>query len=198
MPIIKIDSGRSGAKVSRYLSVDRKGEERCESFFSNTGAQNVKEAEQEFCNTRESYEKTGGRQFFQAYISFQRDDLGSLANPDGSPKCQLIADCGRQWAERTGIAERHEFYVVAHGDKPHPHIHVVWNATSHEDGRKSQFNGKPDMERARDVNDQLAREHGIRRQLDRHRDPDRAPDKMIREAQRGAENYSWKMDLQHL
>jgi hypothetical protein len=197
MPIIKIDTGRSSTKVGRYLSLDRKGEERYESFVTNTGAENVKEAELQFRATREANGKTEGRQFFQAYISFQRDDLGSLANPDGSPNWERIAAYGKEWAERAGVAQRHEFYVVAHGDKPHPHIHVVWNATSHEDGRKYQFNGRPDMERARDINDQLARDNGIKRQLDRHRDPERAPDKVLREAQRGAENYSWKMDLQN-
>ena len=197
MPIIKIDTGRSSTKVGRYLAFDRAGEERCEAFLSNTAAENPKQAELQFRATRESYGKAEGRQFFQAYISFQRDDLGSLANPDGTPSWDRIAGYGRQWADRFGVAQRQEYYVVAHGDKPHPHIHVVWNAASYEDGRKFQFNGKPDMERARDVNDQLAHEHGIKRELDRHRAPGRAPDGVIREAERGAGNYSWKMDLQN-
>lgn len=76
MPVIKIDTGRSGAKVGRYLSLDRKGEERCEAFCSNTAAGNVKQVELQFRATRESYGKTEGREFFQAYISFQRDDRG--------------------------------------------------------------------------------------------------------------------------
>ena len=197
MPIIKIDTGRSSTKVGRYLAIDRTGAERSEYFASNTAAENVKEAELQFRATREAHEKTEGRQFFQAYISFQRNDLGSLANPDGTPNWERIGNYGKEWAERFGIAQRHEFYVVAHGDKPHPHIHVVWNAVAYEDGLKFRFHGKPDMERARDVNDQLAREHGIQRQLDRHREPDRAPDAVIRAAQRGADSYSWKMDLQN-
>ena len=128
MPIIKIDTGRSSTKVGRYLAMDRTGAERSEYFLSNTAAENVKEAELQFRATSEAYGKTEGRQFFQAYISFQRNDLGSLANPDGTPNWERIGDYGKEWAERFGMAQRHEFYVVAHGDKPHPHIHVVWNA----------------------------------------------------------------------
>ena len=107
MPIVKIDTGQSSTKVGHYLSLDRTGAERCESFISNTGAKDIKEAEREFCNTREAYGKTEGRQFFQAYLSFQRDDLGSLANPDGSPNWERIAAYGKEWAERAGVAERH-------------------------------------------------------------------------------------------
>lgn len=200
MPVLKIDSGHSGKALARYVRYDLKGKEREESFASNLGApKDAQGAEREFRLTREHFGKTDGVQSYQAYLSFERTDLGDMANPDGSPNWQRLANYGAEWAHRAGIGDRHQFYVVAHGDKPHPHIHVVWNAVSDADGRKyhHEDHGRAHLDRLRDVNDQLARDHGIRRQLDRNRDPERAPDKVIREAHRGAENYSWKMDLQN-
>ena len=200
MPVLKIDSGHSGGALARYVRYDPKGNEREEAFASNLGpSKEAQGAEREFRLTREHFGKTDGVQSYQAYISFQRTDLGDLANSDGSPNWQRLANYGAEWAQKSGVGDRHQFYVVAHGDKPHPHIHVVWNAVSDIDGRKyhHEDHGRAHLGRLRDVNDQVARDHGIRRQLDRNRDPEKAPDRVIREAQRGAEHYSWKMDLQN-
>ena len=84
--------------------------------------------------------------------------------------------------------------MVVHGEKGHPHVHVLWNATGC-DGRKYHHDNH-NLDRLRDVNDRLARNHGIQRELDRVRDPHRPSDKFLRQAERGGGRYSWKLDLQ--
>jgi hypothetical protein len=71
---------------------------------------------------------------------------------------------------------------------------VVWNATG-LDGRKYNSDSR-NIDRLRDVNDRLARSHGIQRELDRVRDPHRPSDKFIRQTERGGNRYSWKLDMQ--
>lgn len=196
MPILKVDDGTNSSRVGHYLNFDREGSERAEAFRANTPVGDVKEAEREFRLVREQFGKKDGPEFHQFYISYQRSDLGSLEKADGTPDWDRMARYGEEWARRAGISDRHQFYVVAHGDKPHPHIHIIVNATSFEDGKKYHFHGRKELDRFRDINDDLAREHAIERILDRHPDKERAPNGVIRAAEKGGDRYSWKMDLQ--
>ena len=120
-------------------------------------------------------------------------DMGNLASPDGAPNYRKLVELGEKWAERNGIAARHQFLVVAHGDKPHPHVHVCWNSVAHVDGKK-WHSDRAFLEKARDSTDHLAR--GTESAPSpAERNPFSPPDKVLRAVARGADPYSWKVDL---
>ena len=101
MPVLKIDSGHSGTALARYVRYNPKGNEREEAFASNLGApKDAQGAEREFRLTRDHFGKTDGVQSYQAYLSFQRTDLGDMANPNGSPNWQRLANYGAEWAQK--------------------------------------------------------------------------------------------------
>jgi hypothetical protein len=132
-----------------------------------------------------------------AYISFKRDDLGDLARADGKPDWEKIEQFGHEYAKRAGIAEKHQYYIVAHDDKANPHLHLVWNAVSDKDGSKYHSAKNENIERMRDVSDELSREHGIKRLPERDKNPEKVPDAVIKGVQHGQPEYSWKRDLQY-
>jgi|WetSurMetagenome_2_1015567.scaffolds.fasta_scaffold23987_2 hypothetical protein len=194
MPVLKITHGGCSAKMVNYLFSEKGQSDRLQAVGGNVVGRDPKTVEREFNETRVYCGDQPGRQYYHVAISFERSDLGDLKTPSGTPDYESIRDYGEEWAKEAGIADKHEYLVVVHGEKEHPHAHVVWSATG-LDGRK-YHDDKQNLGRLRDVNDRLARSHGIQRELDRVRDPHRPSDKFIRQAQRGGERYSWKLDLQ--
>jgi hypothetical protein len=154
-------------------------------------------AEKDFQAVREQYGKTDGVQAHMAYISFKRDDLGDLAKPDGKPDWEKMEQFGHEYARRAGIAEKHQYYIVAHDDKANPHLHLVWNAVSDKDGSKYHSAKNENVDRMRDVVNKLSREHGILYEFKQERNPEKVPDAVIRGVQHGQPEYSWKRDLQY-
>ena len=194
MPVLKISHGDRSAMMFEYLFNQNDTNSRVQAIGGSVSGRNAEEVEREFRENRDFHARNGSREYYHVAISFERSDLGDLSTPDGKPDYERIRDYGRDWAAETGIAKNHDYLVVVHGEKEHPHAHVVWNATGF-DGRKYNHD-KHDLNRLRDVNDRLARDHGIKRELDRVRDPHRPSDKFIRQAQRGGDRYSWKLDMQ--
>lgn len=180
--------------MTTYLLTQEAESGRVQAVGGNVVGRDPEAIEREFQETRDFYGVTSGRQYYHVALSFERSDLGDMATPEGQPDYNRIRDYGEEWAKEAGIAGRHEYLVVVHGEKDHPHAHVIWNATG-LDGRKYR-NDNHNLDRLRDVNDRLARQHGIQRELDRVRDPNRPSDKFIRQAERGGGRYSWKTDLQ--
>lgn len=180
--------------MTTYLLTQEAESGRVQAIGGDVAGRDPEAIEKEFQETRDFYRVTGGREYYHVALSFERSDLGDMATPEGHPDYGRIRDYGEEWAKEAGIAGRHEYLVVVHGEKDHPHAHVVWNATGF-DGRKYR-NDNENLDRLRDVNDRLARIHGIRRELARVRDPDRPSDKFLRQAERGGGSYSWKTDLQ--
>ena len=177
-----------------YLLNQNESGNRVQALGGNVVGRESVAVEREFKETRDYFGQHEGRQYYHVALSFERHDLGDLTLPDKTPDHAKLRDYGEEWAKGAGIAERHEHLVVVHGEKEHPHAHVIWNATA-LDGRK-YHNDNHNLDRLRDVNDRLARSHGIQRELDRVRDPHRPSDKFIRQAERGGGQYSWKLDLQ--
>lgn len=194
MPVLKITHGGCSSKMINYLFSEKGQSDRLQAVGGNVVGRDPKTVEREFYETRVYYGDQPGRQYYHVAISFERSDLGDLKTPNGAPDYERIRDYGEEWAKEAGIAVKHEYLVVVHGEKEHPHAHVIWNATG-LDGRK-YHDDKQNLGRLRDVNDRLARSHGIQRELDRVRDPHRPSDRFIRQAQRGGERYSWKLDMQ--
>lgn len=180
--------------MTTYLLTQEAESGRVQAIGGNVVGREPEAIEKEFQETRDFYGVTSGRQYYHVALSFERSDLGDMATAEGKPDYGRIRDYGEEWAQEAGIAGRHEYLVVVHGEKDHPHAHVIWNATG-LDGKK-YHDDKHNLDRLRDVNDRLARIHGIQRELDRVRDPNRPSDKFIRQAERGGGRYSWKTDLQ--
>jgi len=194
MPVLKISFGNRSSEMVNYLLNQNESGNRVQALGGNVVGRESDAVEREFKETRDYFGQHEGRQYYHVALSFERHDLGDMTSPDGTPDHAKIRDYGEEWAKGVGIAERHEHLVVVHGEKEHPHAHVIWNATAF-DGRK-YHNDKHNLDRLRDVNDRLARSHGIQRELDRVRDPNRPSDKFIRQAERGGGRYSWKLDMQ--
>ena len=194
MPILKISVGGGSSKMISYLLNQNEARNRVQAMGGNVTGRSAESVEREFKAARSQFGQEGGRQYYHVAISFERNDLGDLARPDGGPDHAKLRDYGEGWAREAGIAEKHDYLVVVHGEKGHPHVHVLWNATGC-DGRKYHHDNH-NLDRLRDVNDRLARNHGIQRELDRVRDPHRPSDKFLRQAERGGGRYSWKLDLQ--
>ena len=194
MPVLKITHGGSSAKMIRYLLTQDQEGSRLQALGGTVVGRDPKTVEAEFRDTRLHFGDGTGRQYYHVAISFERNDLGDMATPEGGPDYAKLRDYGEQWAQEAGIARDHEYLVVVHGEKGHPHAHVIWNATG-LDGHK-YHDDKQNLSRLRDMNDRLARVHGIRRELDRVRDPHRPSDRFLRQAERGGGCYSWKLDLQ--
>lgn len=194
MPVLKISQGGDSSKMVSYLLHQNEAGNRVQALGGNVVGREAENIEREFRATREQFGQHGGREYYHVALSFERQDLGDLAGPDGKPLPESLRDYGEEWAKGAGIAQRHDYLVVVHGEKGHPHAHVIWNATD-RDGRK-YWSDSRNIDRLRDVNDRLARAHGIQRELDRVRDPHRPSDKFLRQAERGGGTYSWKLDMQ--
>ena len=141
MPVVKLTAGKDGRKIANYLQRDDAGNDRAV-FVSEyergriERVNSAQHAEKDFQSVRERFEKVDGVQAHMAYISFKRDDLGDLAKPDGKPDWEKIEQFSHDFAKRAAVAEKHQYYVVAHDDKPNPHVHIVWNSVSDKDGSK--------------------------------------------------------------
>ena len=194
MPVLKITHGGCSAKMVNYLFREQEGSGRLQAVGGNVVGRDPQSVERDFKLTRNYFGENGTREYYHVALSFERSDLGDMKTPEGKPDYERIRDYGEEWAESAGIGDKYDYLVVVHGEKEHPHAHVVWNATGF-DGHK-YHDGKKNLDHLRDVNDQLARKHGIQRELDRLRDPHRPSDKFIRQAERGGSKYSWKLDMQ--
>lgn len=194
MPVLKISQGGDSSKMVSYLLNQNEAGNRVQALGGSVVGRDSEAIERQFRTTREQFGQQGGREYYHVALSFERHDLGDLAAPDGKPSPERLRDYGEEWAKGAGIAQRHDYLVVVHGEKGHPHAHVIWNATD-KDGRKYNSDSR-NIDRLRDVNDRIARAHGIQRELDRVRDPHRPSDKFLRQAERGGGTYSWKLDLQ--
>ena len=194
MPVLKISHGGASSKMVSYLLNQNEAGNRVQALGGSVAGRDAEAVEREFKATREQFGQQGGREYYHIALSFERHDLGDLAKPEGGPDFARIRDYGEEWAKEAGIAQKYDYLVVVHGEKGHPHAHVMWNATG-QDGRKYNSDSR-NIDRLRDVNDRLARNHGIQRELDRVRDPHRPSDKFIRQAERGGNRYSWKLDMQ--
>jgi hypothetical protein len=202
MPVVKLTAGKGGRKIANYLQRDDAGNDRAV-FVSEyergriERGNSAQHAEEDFQRVREHYGKVNGVQAHMAYLSFKKDDLGDLAKQDGKPDWEKIEQFSHDFAKRAGIADKHQYYIVAHNDKANPHVHIVWNAVSDRDGSKYHSAKNENIERMRDVSDALSREHKIERLPERERNFEKLPDAVIRGVQHGQPEYSWKRDLQY-
>lgn len=102
-------------------------------------------------NTKRVYGKEGGRECKHYVLSFAP---GEIEKENAIEYAEKLADrCfGDRFQAFVGLHTRSESGVL--------HAHIIVNSVSHVDGYKIQLH-KQDLERFKDINDELAREYGL-------------------------------------
>ncbi|MGW8811083.1 relaxase/mobilization nuclease domain-containing protein, partial [Bacillus velezensis] len=108
----------------------------------------------DFAETRNHFNKTGGRQAMHFVLSFDPKELSNT--PDNQEKCLEI---GMALAEKIG--KGHESGCFVHADQDHLHCHIVTNSVNYETGRKFQMKKDQDLVLFRNISDKVCKEHGI-------------------------------------
>lgn len=99
--------------------------------------------------TREMWGKNGGIQAHHVIQSFKPDEV--------TP--EKANELGQELAEKLG--KGHEVLIYTHSDTDHIHNHIVINSVNFEDGYKFQLHGKEGIEKARNLSDEICKEHGL-------------------------------------
>lgn len=108
----------------------------------------------DFAETRNHFNKDGGRQAMHFVLSFHPKELPNT--PENQEKCLEI---GMDLASRIG--KGHESGCFVHADHDHLHCHIVTNSVHYETGRKFQMKKDQDLALFRNISDQVCKEHGI-------------------------------------
>ena len=85
MPILKISVGGDSSKMIAYLLNQNEAGSRVQAVGGNVTGRSAESVEREFKAARSQFGQEGGRQYYHVAISFERNDLGDLARPDGPP-----------------------------------------------------------------------------------------------------------------
>lgn len=104
---------------------------------------------QHFMQTKELFNKTGGRMYKHFVVSWHKDE-------NISPEVAL--DIARQWAEK--VFPEFCTLVTVHTDREHLHCHIVLNSVSMIDGHKYHMNPE-ELQAAKDINDELCASYGL-------------------------------------
>ena len=102
-------------------------------------------------NTKRIYGKEGGRECKHYVLSFAPDEISK----------ENAIEYAERFAEKC-FGDRFQAFVGLHTQSESGvlHAHIVVNSVSHIDGYKIQLQ-KQDLERFKDINDELAREYGL-------------------------------------
>ena len=104
---------------------------------------------QSFIDEKKLWGKDSGRMYSHQIISFHRDEYIT-------PEQALLF--GKEFVDRWFPA--HQALVAVHQDRDHVHIHIVINTVSLVDGKKLH-NTKHDLQRMKDMTNDMCREHGF-------------------------------------
>ena len=104
---------------------------------------------QHFMQTKELFNKTGGRMYKHFVVSWHKDE-------NITPEIAL--DIARQWAEK--VFPEFCTLVTVHTDREHLHCHIVLNSVSMIDGHKYHMNPE-ELQNAKDINDELCASYGL-------------------------------------
>lgn len=114
----------------------------------------IHDIKSDFEETRNYFNKTGGRQGMHFSLSFSPEELPKTL--DNQQKC---LDIGVEVAEK--IAKGHESGVFVHVDRSHLHCHIVVNSVSYETGKKYHMEQNKDLVIVRNSSDQICKKHGV-------------------------------------
>jgi len=103
----------------------------------------------EFMTTKQSFHKTGGRQFYHFTQSF---------HPDENVTPEQVHQIGLELAQRRFPG--YETVVATHIDAKHLHSHLIVNSVSFETGKKLHQNVE-DLRQHRVISDEICLSHGL-------------------------------------
>lgn len=141
MATIKLGNTKSANKLISYA------EKRAErSSGLNCSPETAKP---QFKATREMWGKNDGIQAHHVIQSFKPDEV--------TP--EKANELGQELAEKLG--KGHETLIYTHSDTKHVHNHIVINSVNFENGYKFQLHGQKGIDKVRDLNDEIAKEHDL-------------------------------------
>ena len=148
MAIIKVvkRSGKTYTSLKKVLSYV--GEKAAETYGINCN-EDYKKVAYEFFETKNYFNKTGGRQYRHYIQSFSPEDEISK---------EKILEIAIKWAEKS--FHGHEVFIAIHDDKDHLHSHFIVNTVNFENGKKLHEK-KNELELKKDINDKICLEYGI-------------------------------------
>ena len=148
MAIIKVvkRSGKTYTSLKKVLSYV--GEKAAETYGINCNEE-YKKVAYEFFETKNYFNKTGGRQYRHYIQSFSPEDEISK---------EKVLEIAIKWAELS--FPKHEIFIAIHNDKEHLHSHFIVNTVNFENGKKLHEN-KEELELKKDINDKICLEYGI-------------------------------------
>ena len=146
MAIIKaVRSGKSKGSIKAVA--DYVGKKAYETFGINC-SQDYKEIPKQFYETKEFFNKNGGRLYKHYVQSFAPNEV----------KKEDVIEIAKKWAER--LFKGYEVFIATHDDKKHLHAHFVVNSVSFENGKKLH-ESKKDLQEKKRINDEICLEYGI-------------------------------------
>ena len=132
MAIIKaVRSSKSKGSIKAVA--DYVGKKAYETFGINC-SQDYKEIPKQFYETKEFFNKNGGRLYKHYVQSFAPNEV----------KKEDVIEIAKKWAER--LFKGYEVFIATHDDKKHLHAHFVVNSVSFENGKKLH-ESKKDLQR---------------------------------------------------
>ena len=161
MPIFEALKGNSSANVTldyceKETVIDPETAKKMNKCVLKAGANcDIADIRDDFAETRNHFNKEGGRQAMHFVLSFDPKELPNTRKNQG--KCLEI---GLDLASK--IAKGHESGCFVHADQDHLHCHIVTNSVNYETGRKFQMKKDQDLVLFRNISDQVCKEHGIK------------------------------------
>lgn len=152
MAILKVGhEGKSIAAAIRYAAKDADKENQPELASGINCSDNSLKAIEDMRQTKDLWNKVGGRQY-KSYIQ-------SFAN--GEVTAEQANQLGKEWAEKA-FGNGYEVFIGTHinSESGIVHNHIIVNTVNYLDGHKLQL-PKGMLERLKNTNDEVCREHGL-------------------------------------
>ena len=115
---------------------------------------NPKDWDKDMENTKEYYDKTDKRQYYQVIQSFENEPDNPNYNADE------VHNAGNELAKEF-YEKGYEVVVVTHDDTDNLHNHIIINSVNAETGEKLNLS-KKDINEMHEKNDEICKEHGLR------------------------------------
>jgi hypothetical protein len=119
---------------------------------------NVDNFSYDFKDTKEFYQKDGGRRYYHVIQSF---------NPEDELDAQTAHEIGTKLANKTFGSKGYEVAVITHTDKNHTHNHIVINSVNLKTGKKYKSKAKQ-LWRIKEHSNELCKEYNLEHSIIDH------------------------------
>lgn len=145
---IKASSTNRAKDMKDYLEKNDRAEEK------TAWNCNPKDWDKDMENTKEYYDKTDKRQYYQIIQAFDKEPENPNYNPDE------VHQAGNELAKEF-YEKGYEVVVITHNDTDNLHNHIVINSVNAETGEKLHLS-KNDIEDIHEKCNEICKEHGLR------------------------------------